>query len=126
VQTDLLEKSPKANVRVFAVWFRMYPGDARETWRPEVMPDPRVRHFWDDGRLLGREYYKALPRLAPRRSPQTRELQGDVQWDAYYLYRPGVAWEKGYTDVVSWGRTVLATQDTLRADLAKVLTAAPK
>jgi hypothetical protein len=38
----LLSVNPKAPLRVYAVWFNMYPGDARERWRADRLTDPRV------------------------------------------------------------------------------------
>lgn len=119
VQTELLDRYPRANVRVYAVWFNMYEGDSRARWRGELMPDRRVEHFWDERRLLGRQYYEDLSRLAGRRAPGTKETEGQILWDAYLLYPPGATWEGGRTNVISWGRTILLTKHTLQRDFVK-------
>jgi hypothetical protein len=31
----------------------MYPGDARERSRLGLLPDARVRHYWDEQRSIG-------------------------------------------------------------------------
>ena len=38
-QEELLAKNPKADVRVFVIWFRMYPGDAESKWPRELLTD---------------------------------------------------------------------------------------
>jgi len=119
VQTDLLDRYPSANIRVYAVWFSMYEGDSRARWRRELMPDRRVEHFWDEERVLGRRYYNDLARLAKRRAPGTKNLEGTVQWDAYMLYASGVKWDAGRTNVISWGRTILLTRETLQREFVK-------
>jgi hypothetical protein len=53
VQNELLAKYPKADVRVYAVWFNMMAGDARETWPVELLTDRRVVHRWDDPKAVG-------------------------------------------------------------------------
>lgn len=122
MQTELLERYPRANVRVYAVWFNMYEGDSRARWRRELMPDSRVEHFWDEGRVLGRRYFGDLARLASRQAPRTKATEGQVLWDAYLLYPAGATWEGSRTDVISWGRTILLTRDTLQRDFAKYAT----
>ncbi len=43
------------------------------------LQDPRVAHWWDPDRQLGRLYTKALG-------------LGKMAWDVYLLYAPGVEW----------------------------------
>ena len=119
MQTELLERFPRANVRVFAVWFNMYEGDSRARWRGELMPDPRVAHYWDEGRVLGGRYFGDLNRLAGRRAPATKPTEGQILWDAYLLYPAGAKWDSGRTNVISWGRTILLTRETLQRDFTK-------
>lgn len=119
MQTELLDRYPRANVRVYAVWFNMYEGDSRARWRRELMPDRRVEHFWDEGRLLGLRYYGDLARLAGRRASGTKDTEGRILWDAYLLYPSGAKWDAGRTNVISWGRTILLTRETLQRDFVK-------
>ena len=119
MQTELLERYPRANVRVYAVWFNMYEGDSRARWRRDLMPDSRVEHFWDEGRALGLRYFDDLARLAGRRAANTKETEGKVLWDAYLLYPTGATWDGSRTNVISWGRTILLTRDTLQRDFVK-------
>ena len=119
VQTELLERYPRANVRVHAIWFRMYPGDSKASWPRDIMADPRVQHFWDEERVVGSTYFEDLARLAGRRAPKTTETEGEILWDAYLLYPAGARWEGGRTNVMSWGRTILMTRETLQRDFAR-------
>jgi len=119
VQTELLDRHPRANIRVFAVWFNMYEGDSRARWRRELMPDRRVEHFWDEERVLGNRYYGDLARLAARQAPGTKATEGRILWDAYLLYPAGARWDDGRTNVLSWGRTILLTRETLDREFVK-------
>ena len=40
---NVLETNRDAPLRVYAVWFNMYPGDEREHWRTDLLIDARVR-----------------------------------------------------------------------------------
>jgi ABC-type multidrug transport system fused ATPase/permease subunit len=48
-----LSKNADPDLRVYAVWFNMLFGDSRERWDGDGVTDPRVRHFWDEQRLVG-------------------------------------------------------------------------
>lgn len=117
----LLGPNPDAPLRVYAVWFNMYPGDARERWRAELLTDARVHHYWDEQRSVGRRYLQTLPRLWPMRSAETVLPQADALWDAYLLYGPDSSWDDEPPDVFSWGSTILQTKETLDRDIRRVL-----
>jgi len=121
VQQTLLAKAPDAPLRVYAVWFKMYPGDARERWRPELLGDVRVRHYWDEERFVGRGFLQVLPRLWALRAPETVLSQADALWDAYLLYRTDARWDEEPPTALSWGATILQTQETLQRDIAPLL-----
>src|SRR5688500_10806684 len=46
---EILEKYPKAELRVYVLWMRVLPGDSREGLDASVLADDRVRQFWDPG-----------------------------------------------------------------------------
>jgi hypothetical protein len=121
VQQALLDNDTKAAVRVYAIWFNAYPGDARTRWRPDLLSDSRVVHFWDERKSIGRLYFKTLPHLAARRALQSLDPEGGVLWDAYLLYRSDARWDSQPPDVVSWGSTILLTRDTLSRDFFGML-----
>ena len=58
-------------LRVYAIWFNMYPGDSRQRWPDTLLTDARVRHYWDEGRGIGQLYLKLLPAMWSKRSPDT-------------------------------------------------------
>ena len=116
----LLESHRDARLRVYAVWFNMYPGDARERSRLELLPDARVRHYWDAERSVGRRYLQSLPRLWPMRAAETILPQADALWDAYLLYSTDARWGEELPDVISWGATILQTKATLDEDLRRL------
>jgi hypothetical protein len=123
VHQTLLEPNGRAPVAVYATWFKMYPGDARDRWRPGLLADPRVAHFWDEPRSIGRLFFGRLPRIAGRAAPGTVAVEGDVLWDAYLLYGRDASWDGDDTppDPISWGRTILLTQETFRREFLSVL-----
>src|SRR5262249_44506425 len=76
VQNELLAKYPKANVRAYAVWFNMFPGDARSKWPSNLLTDARVIHRWDEPKAVGLWY-----------APNTASIHGELA--------PGSRWRDG-------------------------------
>lgn len=108
VQNNLLEENPDADLRVYAVWFNMYPGDHRSQWPRELLDDPRVIHFWDEGKLLGRFYARQLG------------VEG-ILWDAYVLYDGKATWADTPSAHVGWGRTVIGARRKLEREIRPLL-----
>jgi hypothetical protein len=123
VQQTLLDANADASLRVYAIWFNMYPGDARDRWRSSLLSDARVVHFWDEAQSAGRLFAGALPRLAAQRAAPSIDLEGDVLWDAYLLFGRDARWEmdEAPPDVVSWGSTILLTRETFQRNLLNAL-----
>lgn len=82
----------------------------------DLLDDPRVTTFWDDGRRVGRWYDENVTRLGRRSGQDDR-----VEWDAYFLYGPDGHWDDGRHPVVSWGRTVFAERARLARDVEQLL-----
>lgn len=122
MQEALLEPNPQASLRVYAVWYNMFPGDSRDRWRAELLADSRVTHYWDEQRAVGTLYFQNLTQFWERRAPETAPPQDLILWDAYLLYTPDEQWSDRLPDVVSWGATILLTQDRLTRDLQNLLT----
>lgn len=120
MQHDVLAKYPKANVRVYAVWFNMYPGDARQRWPGTLLTDARVRHFWDGKRAVGQLYLQMLPAMWPKRSAETVLPDTDALWDAWMLYPRDALWNEQPADVVSWGSPILRTNEALLRTLEQI------
>jgi hypothetical protein len=119
VQTELLAKYPKATLRVYAVWFNMYPGDERAKWPPSLLTDSRVIHRWDEGKLVGMWYGGHTSEIRAQLS-QESSWKGDILWDAYLLYGADARWDEAPTNLIHWGRTIVAGRETLRQDFERL------
>ena len=86
----------------------MLPTDSPEAFpgAQAVMPDSRVKHYWDSRRALGTRYKNWVPST----------VRGPVEWDAFYLYPAEAVWtgDAPPRDLVS-GRTILETRKDLEA-----------
>jgi hypothetical protein len=82
VQKHILERYPKADLRVFVAWIPALPGDANPGVA-KLLVDDRARHYWDGGRRLGRTIALALG------------YGGGVAWDVFLVYRAGAKWRDG-------------------------------
>lgn len=121
VQQEVLDKQPKADLAVYAIWFSMYPTDAREHWPGDVLTDPRVVHVWDEGKTVGRWYMSRVADIESARAPGSGGLGGNVLWDAFLVYGPEAHWRDAPDGLRRWGRTILGTQDALREAVATVV-----
>jgi hypothetical protein len=116
-QNDLLATHPKADARVFVIWFRMYPGDAESKWPGELLTDPRAEHRWDEPKAVGRWFLTRLTALRPSRGSDGMFPQrSDALWDSYLLFGREATWNEIPTGVLSWGFTVMRTRDQLAKD----------
>ena len=110
----MLKANEDADIRFYAIWFAMYPGDVRERWPVESLSDRRVIHYWDDGKNVARSYAERLPEIANLMAPGSKGYEAPVLWDAFFLYGPEARWDAAPTGLRRWGRTILATKDALR------------
>jgi hypothetical protein len=113
VQTHLLAQNPSANLRVYAVWLAMLGGDAREKWNGNVMPDPRVTHFWDGKYVIGQLF-----------AEQVEGYRG-IAWDVYYLYGPDATWESVPSPLTGSGGTIYGERETLKMQISTLLDGVP-
>ena len=76
-----MAKYPSDDLRVYTVWLTLPMGGIRELWDSSVMPDTRVRHYWDTAGVSGQWF--------------AREVDGynGLAWDVYYLYGPDAEWD---------------------------------
>ena len=122
MQNDLLGKNPQAYVRVFVVWFRMYPGDEESRWPRGILLDRRIVQTWDEPKAAGRWFMSRLSDLRPSRGGDGRFPQrDDALWDSYLLFDRAATWDSAPSGVVSWGYTVMRTRQKLAADLPYAL-----
>jgi len=124
VQNELLAKYPRANLRVYAVWFNMYPGDARSKWPPDLLTDARVIHRWDEPKAVGLWYAPHTASIRQQLAAGSSWSDGAILWDAYVLYGPDARWsDRPTTGLMHWGRTIVAGRETLKNDFAKLFAA---
>ena len=116
-QQHLLDDHPRAELRVYAIWFNMYPGDARSKWPGHLLTDSRVVHYWDRERVVGTRYLSHLPALLERRAAATMAPTDDALWDAFFVYEPGATWQEPVPVPLSWGYPIMLTRDQLTADI---------
>jgi hypothetical protein len=116
-QDELLSKYPKADVRVFTIWFRMYPGDAQSKWPSQLLTDSRVEHRWDEPKSAGRWFMTNLNSLRPSRGGDGKFPQHvDALWDSYLLFDRSATWIDTPNGLLSWGFTVMRTKAQLAKD----------
>ncbi len=104
-----------------AVWYAMYPGDARDRWRRDLLTDARVVHWWEERRFFGRQVLVDLRSYRQVRAPGSRDFQGEILWDAYLLFDRTARWEQSPKGLVSWGYTVMTTREALADQLGRLL-----
>ena len=112
MQKEILEKNPNSKLRVYAVWFNMLPTDSRSRWKwtGDVISDPRVVHIWDENKALGRWFAKHLG-----------EKEGNIVWDAYFLYGDKAHWESDPAPLISSGSTINKSRDEMKKDILPLL-----
>ncbi len=98
----------------------MYPGDARSRWPSALLTDPRVEHFWDEGRSVGRLYLSNLTTLLGRTAPGTLTPTEDALWDAFFVYEREAQWKDPVPLPVMWGYPIMVTRDHLVSALDRL------
>jgi hypothetical protein len=94
----------------------MVPGDARSRWPENLLTDRRVEHFWDEARIVGRWYAERAASMRGQLTAESEWNDGPVLWDSYLLYGADSRWDEGGapTNLIQWGRTVVASRAPLR------------
>ena len=112
IQEYVMQRNPKLNIRVYSVWYEMYPGDSRRDFpnARKLLPDRRVTHYWDQPKDVGRWFNKAIP----------SDYKEEIQWDAFYLYGPDSIWEYQPTSLLTWGRTILNDRKKLSETIGEL------
>ena len=111
MQSEILDKNPSADLKVYAVWFSMLSSDARSRWPDNLLTDPRVVHLWDGTRAAGRWF------------AENEDFYLPIAWDVYYLYGPKARWDETPRPLLSSGGTILYRKDSLKRDLARFIEA---
>ena len=94
---------------MYVVWFNMLFGDSRDRWDGDGLTDPRVRHFWDERKVVGGWYSSSVLR------------RDGTTWDFYALYGPEALWESAPPRALSQGGTIIGRRDQLQAAISPLL-----
>ena len=116
MQDTLLSRNRGADVRLFVVWFKMYPGDEKSRWPRELLDDTRVAHRWDEPKHAGKWFLEHLSNLRPARGAGPFPQRVDALWDSYLLFDRDAVWTSTPNGLVSWGFTVMGTRNRLEED----------
>lgn len=117
----VLKRHKGLNIKVYTVWFEMYPGDSPKAFpeAQELLADKRVKHWWDKSKEVGTRFVPVAD----------TNLKGDIQWDAFYLYSPDAVWGNNMPgppdQLLTWGRTILDDRYKLRDKVDALVAAAP-
>ena len=109
MQQEILEKNPSVDLQVYVVWTTVLTGDGRSTWDPNLMPDPRVIHFWDTQTQTPIWFGE---HLAGRSS---------FAWDVYYLFGPDAEWDSVPEPLISTFSPVVGGKQAFQDDLSTLL-----
>jgi hypothetical protein len=118
IQEYVLARNPKLDMKVYAIWYEMYPGDSPDDFPAarELLRDRRVVHYWDQPKEVGRWFHGVVP----------TGTKGDVEWDAFYLYGPESKWIDRPTEMLTWGRTILRDRKKLTDAVARLSAGDPR
>lgn len=120
MQNDILAKYPKADLRVYAIWFNMFPGDSRSTFPPELLTDPRATHRWDEPKAVGAFFGQSKSKMQGQLTTDSNGMGGDILWDSYLLYAADARWDSLPTGLIHWGRTIVAARETLKKEVERL------
>ena len=142
MQQEILAKNRSSEISVYVVWLSMLSGDTQDrlSEAEERLDDPRVTHFWDEERSLGRWVKENVLTSfterdwvsgeAPGAGLSVQEieqikggqpLQEDIVWDAYLLYGGEARWDETPEPLVGWGSTVIQAADKLLEEVTLLL-----
>lgn len=113
MRSNILDDKPGAKVAVYAVWMPMLGGEERSDWDGGPLVEKRVRHFWDEEKVLGRW-------LADHETGDVGR-EGGVVWDAYFLFGPDARWDDEALEPLGAGATIIGETDALGREAATLL-----
>jgi hypothetical protein len=110
VQRVIVQDFPRADISVSSVWINMLAHDSEGAARvsARIIEDPRVRHFYDPERRVGKVIAKSLG------GRETNEA-----WDIYLFYEKGSEWIEDLPTPTDWMHQLTGTS---WADLAQYYT----
>jgi hypothetical protein len=88
----------------------MVETDDRARWQPGLLDDPRVRHFWDEEKIVGRWF-------AAQDEAIGVEFDGETLWDVFLVFPRDARWDELPRPLLSWGRPIIYERKALRRAL---------
>ena len=85
--------------------------DSRDSIDTGVIDDPRVRHFWDESRVVG--LWLAETGVGSSGS--------SIVWDAYYVFGPKASWNERPAPITAFGTPVISNTAALGDALMPLL-----
>lgn len=107
MQQNILDQDADDNLRVYSIWLPMLGSDDRPRVRTSLMVDPRVRHFWDGDRAIGR--WLGGMEDAKR-----------TAWDVFFLFGPDATWKEKPEPMVAHGFPIIRHVDALKSGLLRI------
>ena len=108
MQSQILQRYPDANLRVYVVWLPVMPLDARFDVA-DLLVDRRTTHYWDNDQRVSQALADAYG------SP------GQLVWDAFFVFGPDARWNDGPPRPLETGGPVVGHMPTLRSVLSPYL-----
>ena len=105
VRENILELYPNEEIKVYAIWFNMIPGDRKGRWNPDALSDKRIRHYWDADRVVGKWIAKNVDDC---------EHLGPVDWDSYYLFDGDAVWSDNLDKIKACGTPIINNTEQLK------------
>jgi hypothetical protein len=114
VRENILDRYPSTPLSVYVVWMPMLATDARSEWESSALPDRRVRHYWDEERVVGRW-------LADQDIGGTG--YAGIVWDAFFVFGPDASWDDVPEPLLAAGAPVIGDTEQLASALQPLLDA---
>ncbi len=108
MRSNILQKYPTSDIRVYTVWFDMLPGDSRDLVDRKLLSDRRVTNYYDPGRLIGSWFAANV------------DSGRGIVWDAYFLYGRDASWVSAPGPLLSSGSTVIGASSDLAGAFAGI------
>ena len=97
LQEEWLDARRGDDVAVFVVWSDQLGAAPRHVAEAaELMRDPRARHYWDGGRVVGKAYQNSLE------AGGTNFMIGTEAWDVWLLFDGDAVWGDSGPPVPVW------------------------
>ena len=108
---NVMKKYPEADFQVYAVWFNMLSSDRKDRVKLSLIPDNRVKHYWDEDKQLGKWISKNLG--------DCKHL-GAIDWDSYYLFDENATWGDTLEDIKACGTPIVKNTKPLEVATSKM------